>query len=153
MYGHDRILHNKILHSWRKNVVINCKLELARAVVSMPTVRAAALSSGFAPCAQADMSRLLKLLVTLVKRADSRCNTSCGCRSGSTEAHHRSSELVAARMTSKKSGSQEGKSCWGARAARSRPALSKPSHAAYSVIKWVNTHVEVRLCTIFQVAS
>lgn len=88
---------------------------------------------GFAPCAQADMSRLLNPLVILLKRAASRCSTRWGCRSGSTDAHHRSSELVAARMTSKKSGSQEGKSCWGARAAGSRPALSKPSHAAYSV--------------------
>lgn len=87
------------------------------------------------------MSRLLKLLVILVKSADSRCRTSCGCRSGSTDAHHRSSELVAARMTSKKSGSQEGKSCWGARAAGSCPALSKASHAAYSVIQLVYIHM------------
>ena len=121
--------------------------------MSTPTVRAAALSSDFAPCAQADMSRLLKLLVILVKRADSRCSTSCGCRSGSTDAHHRSSELVAARITSKKSGSQEGKSCWGAKAAGSRPALSKPSQAACSVSQFVNIDVEARLCTVFQVAS
>ncbi|KAA6422259.1 MAG: hypothetical protein FRX49_07729 [Trebouxia sp. A1-2] len=56
------------------------------------------------PCAQADIRRLLKLLLILLNNASS--------RSGSTDAHHRSSELVAAKMTSKKSGSQEGKS-WG----------------------------------------
>ena len=85
------------------------------------------------------MSRLLKLLAILLKSADSRCRTRRGCRSGSTDAHHRSSELVAARMTSKKSGSQEGKSCWGVGAVRSRPALSKPSHAAYSIVQLVKT--------------
>lgn len=76
------------------------------------------------------MIRLRKLLLILAKRAARRCSTSRGCRSGNTEAHHLSSELVAAKMTSKKSGSQEGKSCWGVGAVGSRPPLSKPSQAA-----------------------
>ena len=82
------------------------------------------------PCAQADIRRLLKLLLILLNNASSRCSTSCGCRSGSTDAHHRSSELVAAKMTSKKSGSQEGKSWGGASPPGCCPPLSKPSQAA-----------------------
>ncbi len=69
-------------------------------------------------------------MLILLNSASNRCSTSCGCRSGSTDAHHRSSELVAAKMTSKKSGSQEGKSWGGASPPGCCPPLSKPSQAA-----------------------
>ncbi len=123
------ILHGYYHTAWMLSYCMDTVILHAQSLLGAPGV-SLLHACRFIPCAQADIRRLLKLLLILLNNAKSRCSTSCGCRSGSTDAHHRSSELVAAKMTSKKSGSQEEKS-WGAASPPGCcPPLSKPSQAA-----------------------